>query len=67
VTGIYRRPITLASGKFAVIQRDDHFTIVQWRDILERFRGREVTGIVRGVGVSWKLGHGLERTRGLSR
>jgi hypothetical protein len=42
VTGIYRRSITLASGKFAVIQRDDHFTIVQWRDILERFRGREV-------------------------
>jgi hypothetical protein len=50
-----------------VIQRDDYFTIVQWRDIVERFRGREVTGIVRGMGVSWQLGHGLQRTRGLSR
>jgi hypothetical protein len=50
-----------------VIQRDDHFTIVRWRDILERFRGREVTGIVRGTGVSWQLGMGLQRTRGLSR
>jgi hypothetical protein len=67
VTGTYRRAITLASGKFAVIQRDDHFTIVQWRDILERFRGREVTCIVRGMGVSWQLGIGLQRSRGLSR
>jgi type IV secretory pathway VirD2 relaxase len=67
VTGIYRRAITLASGKFAVIQRDDHFTIVRWRDILERFRGREVSGLVRGTGVSWQLVHGLDRSRGLSR
>jgi type IV secretory pathway VirD2 relaxase len=67
VRGTYRRAITLASGKFAVIQSGDHFTIVQWRDILERFRGREVTGLVRGTGVSWQLVHGLERTRGLSR
>ena len=65
VTGTYRRAITLASGKFAVIQRDDHFTLVKWRDILERLRGREVTGIVRGTGVSWQLG--IQRDHSLSR
>jgi hypothetical protein len=55
----------LASGKVAVIQRDDHFTLVPWRPILERHRGREVVGIVRGMGVSWQLG--MQRDRGLSR
>jgi type IV secretory pathway VirD2 relaxase len=65
VRGTYRRAITLASGKFAVIQRDEHFTLVPWRALLERHRGREVVGIVRGMGVSWQLG--MQRDRGLSR
>jgi len=65
VRGTYRRAITLVSGKFAVIQSDQHFTLVPWRALLERDRGREVAGIVRGMGVSWQLG--LQRDRGLSR
>ena len=65
VRGTYRRAITLASGKFAVIQRDEHFTLVPWRAILERHRGREVVGVVRGKGVSWQLGR--QRNRGISR
>jgi len=48
-----------------VIQCDQHFTLVPWRAILERYRGREVVGIVRGMGVSWQLGG--QRDRGLSR
>ena len=55
----------LASGKFAVIKRDENFTLVPWRAILERFLGREVVGVVRGTGVSWQFG--LQRDRGLSR
>lgn len=65
VEGTYRHAITLASGKFAVIQNDKHFTLVPWRAILERYRGREVIGIVRGTGVSWQLG--MQHDRGLSR
>jgi len=65
VRGTYRRAITLASGKFAVIQRDQHFTLVPWRALLERHRGREVVGIVRGMGVSWQLG--MQRDRGITR
>ena len=65
IRGTYRRSIMLASGKFAVIQRDEHFTLVPWRAILERFRGREVVGVARGTGVSWQFG--LQRDRGLSR
>jgi type IV secretory pathway VirD2 relaxase len=65
IRGTYRRAVTLASGKFAVIQRDEHFTLVPWRAILERHRGREVVGVVRGTGVSWQLG--IQRDRGFSR
>ena len=65
VRGIYRGAITLTSGRFAVIANEQQFTLVHWRPILERFRGREVAGLVRGLGVSWQLG--LQRSRGLSR
>jgi hypothetical protein len=55
----------MTSGWFAVIANERQFTLVRWRDILERFRGREVAGLVRGMSVSWQLG--LQRGRGLSR
>ena len=63
IRGVYRVPLT--SGRFAVIANEQQFTLVRWRDILERFRGREVAGLVRGMGVSWQLG--MMRDRGLSR
>ena len=65
VKGIYRRAIMLASGKFAVIQKGQQFTLVPWRPLLERHRGREVVGIIRGMGISWQLGR--QRDRGISR
>jgi type IV secretory pathway VirD2 relaxase len=67
VRGIYRGSVALTGGRFAVVADERQFTLVPWRQILERFRGREVTGLVRGMGVSWQLGLGLQRTRGLSR
>jgi type IV secretory pathway VirD2 relaxase len=65
VRGTYRGSVALTGGRFAVVADERQFTLVPWRQILERFRGREVTGLVRGMGVSWQLG--LQRTRGLSR
>jgi hypothetical protein len=65
VRGIYRGAIALTGGRFAVVADERQFTLVPWRAIVERFRGREVTCIVRGMSVSWQLG--LQRTRGLSR
>jgi hypothetical protein len=48
-----------------VIANEQQFTLVRWRAILERFRGREVMGISRGLGISRQLG--LQRGRGLTR
>ncbi len=62
VSGIYRRPIDLASGRFALIEDGKQFSLVPWRPVVERELGREVSGLVRAGGVSWTLG----RDRGIS-
>ena len=61
VSGIYRRPVDLASGRFALIEDGQQFVLVPWRPIVERQLGREVSGVLRGGSVSWNLG----RERGL--
>jgi hypothetical protein len=54
--GVYRGPLRLASGKFAVIEKSRAFALVPWRPELERVRGRAVSGIVRGTTISWSFG-----------
>ncbi|MCC6912747.1 MAG: relaxase/mobilization nuclease and DUF3363 domain-containing protein [Rhodospirillaceae bacterium] len=64
IAGTYRRPVDLVSGRFALIEtRSKEFSLVPWRPVLERSLGKEVSGIMRGDGVSWTIG----RTRGMSR
>jgi len=61
VSGIYRRRIDLASGRFALIEDGHQFLLVPWRPIVDRQLGREVSGVLRGGNISWNLG----RERGL--
>lgn len=56
LTGIYKRMLTLNSGRFALIERSHDFALVPWRPVLERARGQLVTGSVGGEGVSWSIG-----------
>ena len=58
VEGIVKRPIDLASGRFALIEKSREFTLVPWRDVLERHVGKNVSGIMRGDGVNWTIGRG---------
>jgi type IV secretory pathway VirD2 relaxase len=62
VTGIYRRMLTLSSGRFALIERAHDFSLVPWRPVLERTRGLAITGVVGSRGISWTIG----RQRGVS-
>lgn len=62
VSGVYRKSLDLASGRFAMIDDGKQFTLVPWRPVVERELGREVSGVVRGTSVSWALG----RDRGLA-
>lgn len=60
--GTYTKPITLASGKFAVFENSKEFTLVPWRPSLEYIRGKEVTGKVDGSTIAREL---AGRSRGL--
>ncbi|CAH2398190.1 relaxase/mobilization nuclease RlxS [Mesorhizobium escarrei] len=56
VEGTLRRSVELASGQYAVIEKSREFTLVPWRPVLDRHIGKEVSGIMRGEGISWTIG-----------
>jgi len=62
VAGVYRQRVTLASGRFAMIDDGLGFQLVPWRPALEQQLGRQVTGTMTpGGSVDWSFG----RKRGL--
>jgi type IV secretory pathway VirD2 relaxase len=61
VAGTYRKRLSLASGRFAMIDDGLGFSLVPWRPALERELGRHVSGIARAGGIEWTFG----RQRGL--
>ncbi len=60
--GAYNKPITLASGKYAVFENSKEFTLVPWRPSYEDIRGKNLTGKVTGSTIAWEL---AGRNRGL--
>ena len=57
VAGVYRQRVTLASGRFAMIDDGLGFQLVPWRPALEKELGREVRGVMApGGNVEWSLG-----------
>ncbi|MEY9148696.1 relaxase/mobilization nuclease RlxS [Bradyrhizobium elkanii] len=56
IDGVYRRMLTLNSGRFALIERSHEFALVPWRPVLERARGQLVTGHVGRESISWSIG-----------
>ncbi len=61
IEGTVGKMLELASGKFALIEKSREFSLVPWRDVLEKNIGRYVSGHVRGNGIDWEIG----RHRGL--
>lgn len=62
VSGVYRRNVLLASGRFAMLDDGLGFSLVPWKPVIEQRLGQRMTAIVRGGGVTWELG----RQRGLA-
>ncbi|MDY1242002.1 relaxase/mobilization nuclease and DUF3363 domain-containing protein [Pseudomonas aeruginosa] len=61
VAGIYRRSVTLASGRYAMLDDGMGFSLVPWRPVIEQRLGQQIAATVRGGGVSWEIG----RQRGM--
>jgi hypothetical protein len=62
VTGTYRQRLTLASGRFAMIDDGLGFQLVPWSRELEKKFAQHVTGVAKdGGGIEW----GFDRKRDL--
>lgn len=61
ISGHYLKPLERPSGKFAVIERARDFTLVPWREIMDRRLGQSIVGQVHRGGISWSItrGHSL--------
>ena len=58
ITGRLERRADLASGRFVVIVNSREFTLVPWRQSMERHIGRKIEARVASAGVSWTIGRG---------
>lgn len=58
VEGVITRRVDLESGSYALVERSRDFTLVPWRDVLERNIGKAASGIMRVEGISWHFGRG---------
>ncbi|MDA7085561.1 relaxase/mobilization nuclease and DUF3363 domain-containing protein [Pseudomonas sp. SA3-5] len=56
VSGIYRRSVQLASGRFALLDDGLGFSLVPWKPVIETKLGQSISAVVQGNGVSWQLG-----------
>ena len=56
VSGVYRRFVQLASGRFAMLDDGMGFSLVPWRPVVEQRLGQQVSAVVRGQAVTWELG-----------
>lgn len=56
VTGIYRRSVMLASGRYAMLDDGMGFSLVPWKPVIEQRLGQRLTATVHGGGVTWKIG-----------
>jgi type IV secretory pathway VirD2 relaxase len=60
VSGVYRQPVELASGKFAIIEKAKEFSLVPWQASMEKVKAKRVS-------VDGARGPDLQPTTGLSR
>lgn len=59
VMGTVRQRLTLASGRYAMIDDGLGFSLVPWSPSLDTHMGKHISGVTRGDGgVDWSLGRG---------
>jgi hypothetical protein len=56
VAGIYRRPVMLASGRYAMLDDGMGFNLVPWKPVIAQRLGQRLAVTVRGGGASWEIG-----------
>jgi hypothetical protein len=54
-SGVYRRSIQLASGRFALLDDGLAFSLVPWKPVIEKRLGQSLSAVVRGDHVVWSF------------
>jgi len=62
VKGVYAEMIERPSGKYVLIERSKEFSLVPWREVMEKRRGMEISGRVSRGRVNWNIGRSQEIT-----
>ncbi|UPT57217.1 relaxase/mobilization nuclease and DUF3363 domain-containing protein [Dickeya zeae] len=55
ISGIYRRSLLLASGRYAMLDDGLGFSLVPWKPVIEPRLGQPMTAIIRGNRVAWEF------------
>ena len=56
VSGVYRRSVMLASGRFAMLDDGKGFSLVPWKAVIEQRLGSTLAATVRAGHVTWEIG-----------
>ncbi|MBD9397983.1 relaxase/mobilization nuclease and DUF3363 domain-containing protein [Pseudomonas sp. PDM11] len=56
VSGVYRRSVQLASGRYALLDDGISFSLVPWKPVIEQRLGQSLSAVIQGNSVSWQLG-----------
>jgi type IV secretory pathway VirD2 relaxase len=56
VTGIYRRSVQLASGRFAILDDGVGFSFVPWKPVIEQRLGQKISVMIFANRANWKFG-----------
>ncbi len=61
IEGKYVRDVELASGKFALLEKQRELTLVPWRRAMARAIGRNMVGVARNNRITWDWSKGRGR------
>lgn len=62
ISGVYRRSVTLVSGRFAMLDDGIGFSLVPWQRVIDKRIGQAMSASIQGIRITWTFG----RNRGLS-
>jgi type IV secretory pathway VirD2 relaxase len=62
ISGVYRRSVTLVSGRFAMLDDGIGFSLVPWQRVIDKRIGQAMSASIQGIRITWTFG----RSRGLS-
>ena len=60
LSGTFRKTVERPSGKYAVIEKSKEFTLVPWRETMDRNLGRTLKGTIGRQTISWALSKGRD-------